>query len=279
MALANLAALLAKIDQPDAWVYERYDWGSISGTPAYAPLISSWFDPGQIHPPTLTAPTTATAATDSSGQGVRRIAVPGADTFVTRVSLNSREFTYRTAILWDILNVQGGLDMTVTSAQTTNLPTAALTRYTTGEGVLPVLVIAADGGQTNATFSFSYTNQAGTSGRTGQFRTSIDTASLEPYPQIEVMYLPVLQDGDTGCRSVESLTLSASTGTAVDAGIWLMKPLAMFPIFKGYSYTCFNIIGWNNAIDQNACLRLTQGLHAELGVESGFDAWIELGLR
>jgi hypothetical protein len=39
-------------------------------------------------------------------------------------------------LLVDLLNISGGLSRTVTTAQTTGLPTAALTRFTGGEGVM-----------------------------------------------------------------------------------------------------------------------------------------------
>ena len=69
-------------------------------------------------------------------------------------------------IMIDLLNISGGLSGTVTTPQTTNLPTAALTRYTSGEGVMAGIIIFSTVGTTSTTITISYTNQAGTSGRT-----------------------------------------------------------------------------------------------------------------
>jgi hypothetical protein len=125
-------------------------------------------------------------------------------------------------MLVDVLNISGGLNGTLATAQTTGLPTAALTRYTSGEGVQAALVIHSVLGTTAVTATCSYTNQAGVAGRiTPAFAIdsgSRQTGCLRPLP---------LQGGDTGIRSVESVTLSASTGTAGNFGVVLFKPLAM----------------------------------------------------
>ncbi|MCA3597781.1 MAG: hypothetical protein IOC64_06690 [Methylobacterium sp.] len=125
-------------------------------------------------------------------------------------------------ILVDVLNISGGLNGTLTTAQTTGLPTAALTRYTSGEGVLAALIIHTSIGTTTATVTCSYTNQAGVSGRvTPGFvidGTSRQAGCLRAFP---------LQAGDTGIRSVESVTLAGTTGTAGNFGVVMFKPIAM----------------------------------------------------
>jgi hypothetical protein len=123
----------------------------------------------------------------------------------------------------DMLNISGGLNATLTTSQTTNLPTAALTRYTSGDGVHAALVVHVGIGGTATTVTCSYTNQAGTSGRTTPAvavgGSGLNVASL-------LIRLP-LQSGDTGFRSVESVTLAGSTGTAGNFGVVLFKPLAL----------------------------------------------------
>jgi len=125
--------------------------------------------------------------------------------------------------LIDMLNISGGLNATLTTTQTTNLPTAALTRYTSGDGVHAALVVHVGFGGTATTVTCSYTNQAGTSGRTTPAvaigGSGLNVASL-------LIRLP-LQSGDTGFRSVESVTLAGSTGTAGNFGVVLFKPLAL----------------------------------------------------
>ena len=126
-------------------------------------------------------------------------------------------------LLIDRLSHQGGLGGTATGEQTTNLPTAALPRYTSGEGLMAAIEIYATigGGQTA---TLRYTNQAGIGGRASQ---AIDLNSNVVVPS--ALNIFSLQDGDTGIRSIEGVTLSASTGTAGNFGVTIFKPLLLFP--------------------------------------------------
>lgn len=128
-------------------------------------------------------------------------------------------------VIIDRLSHQGGLSGIVTSAQTTNLPTAALTRYTTGVGVMIAIEIYTTVGTTGTTITASYTNQSGTAGRTTKAVVFGATGARE----LGCFILLPLQDGDTGCRSVESVTVLATTGTAGAFGVTLFKPLMVVP--------------------------------------------------
>jgi hypothetical protein len=121
-------------------------------------------------------------------------------------------------LLYDRLLHQGGLDGTSTSAQTVG---GSLTRYTTGEGVRIALEIYTLIGTTARTVTASYTNQAGTSGRTTQAVAFGGTNNRE---RGRMVLLP-LQAGDTGVQSVQNVTISASTGTAGSFGVTLFYPL------------------------------------------------------
>jgi hypothetical protein len=134
--------------------------------------------------------------------------------------------TRGTLFLCDRLSHQSGLSGTSLVAQTTNLPTAALTRYTDGIGVSAAFEIYTLIGTSAPVVTASYTNQAGTSGQ-----TSIGTL-LGGTNQREVgRFIPMpLASGDTGVRSVESVTLASSTGTVGNFGITLYKMLAAFPL-------------------------------------------------
>jgi hypothetical protein len=126
-------------------------------------------------------------------------------------------------IMIDLLNISGGLSGTVTTPQTTNLPTAALTRYTSGEGVMAGIVIFTQVGATSTSIQVSYTNQAGATGRTSTATTVGGTNFRE-----NNIFIPIpLQAGDTGVRSIESVTLASSTGGGGNFGVCLYKPLAM----------------------------------------------------
>lgn len=116
----------------------------------------------------------------------------------------------------------GGLSATVTTPQgAPNLPTAALTRYTSGVGVWAAITIYTQIGTTATTVSVSYTNQNGDPGRISPLVLFGATGFRETN---RLIVLP-FQDGDTGVRSVETVTVTATTGTAGLFGITLFRPL------------------------------------------------------
>jgi hypothetical protein len=174
--------------------------------------------------PTPATPTTSVVLNSGSDSAVRRIpqSSSGRLTFLgSSISLSA--LNAGAVILVDLLNANGGLSGIVTTEQTTNFPTAALTRYTSGEGVMAGIVIHTTIGSTASTVTIKYTNSSGVSNRistvTAFGGSGINAAgSLIPIP---------LQAGDTGVRSVESVTLAGTTGTAGNFGVYLFKPLAM----------------------------------------------------
>ena len=127
------------------------------------------------------------------------------------------------SLIWlaDFLVQSGGMSGTVTTEQTTGLPTVALSRYTNGDGVMAALIVYTSLGSTATTATLNYTNQSGSAGRTSQ---PIVVPASAP---ARVILVFCLQDGDTGVRSVEGLTLAGSTGTAGNFGVLLFKPIAM----------------------------------------------------
>lgn len=114
-----------------------------------------------------------------------------------------------THLLMDCLWVNSGVVVTTTTAQTINSvawPARDLYGSTNGDGVMVgILVTTATtnaGAITNTTLS--YTNQAGTAGR---------TATMASFPATAVAGTVVwfqLQAGDTGVRSIQSVTLGTS---------------------------------------------------------------------
>ena len=202
-----------------------------------------------------TAPTTSVACSASTA---------GAIQFGNGTSQRLHTIRSRTGIgfsgnlmmtlLIDRLVHSGGLDGTSTSAQTTNLPTAALTRYTSGEGVVMALEIYTAVGTTQAGVSVSYTNSSGTSGRTSP---TVRIGGTSFNQNSSVILLP-FQAGDTGVQSVESVTLSVSTGTVGDFGVTLFRPLAWVVGKPSGSPLDLGIEGGGNApqIVDDACLAL-----------------------
>lgn len=159
-------------------------------------------------------------------------------------------------IFADRLSHQGGLSGNVSGNQTTNLPTAALTRYTSGEGVMLGLSLGANVGTTATTITASYTNSAGTTGRTTQAIPFGGTGNREGG---RLMIMP-LQDGDTGVRSVESVNLIAATGAVGNFGVVLFKPV--FAAAFEFTSSLNSVIGFLNGsscggipnIENDACL-------------------------
>jgi hypothetical protein len=168
----------------------------------------------------------------------------------------SNNMSISAGIMIDLLNINGGLNATITTAQTTNLPTAALTRYTSGEGVMAGIVVYAIIGTTATTITISYTNSAGVSGRT----STATTFGGANFREVGALIPIPLQEQDTGVRSIESVTITATTGTAGNFGVCLYKPLSMISFESGTgqapldSVSSGGIIGSLCEIHQDACL-------------------------
>jgi hypothetical protein len=167
----------------------------------------------------VAAPTTAEAPTNAAGGSLQQVDGGTETLYFTGGMVTARQAG--TYWLIDRLSHQGGLSGIVTTAQTTNLPTAALTRYTTGEGVMLAIEINTAIGGTATTVTVSYTNQAGTAGRTSP---AVVIGGSGNNGQARFILVP-LQSGDTGVRSVQS-----TTGTAGAFGVVLFKPLLAFVV-------------------------------------------------
>ncbi len=122
-------------------------------------------------------------------------------------------------MITDRLVHSGGLVANITTEQTTNLPTAALPRYTDGVGVMLALDVYTTTGGTATTVTARYTNQDGTTGRVTKAVVWPVNASARR------RFILPLQDGDTGVRSVEGVTFAGSTTVAGNVGVTLFKPL------------------------------------------------------
>lgn len=187
-----------------------------------------WYDLWTSTPPVGAAPTTAAVPTrTTTGALGQENPAGGSQKSIigTRFSaLNPGQY-----MLIDRLSHQGGLSGTVATAQTTNLPTSALTRYTSGAGVMIGLTIYTQIGTTATTVTASYTNQAGTSGRT----TPLVAIGATGFREAGRLILLPLQAGDTGVRAVASVTLAATTGTAGAFGVTLFTPLYVICVPDG----------------------------------------------
>jgi hypothetical protein len=182
----------------------------------------------------------------------------GNDYYIGTAYIGTQISSQPGVILADRLVSTGGLSGTVTTAQTTNLPTPALTRYTSGIGVLAALEIYTTIGTTQTTATISYTNESSVSGRTSK-AVLFGASSFNEAGRLFIM---PLQEGDLGVKSVESVTLVGTTGTAGNFGVTLFKYLAPM-VNVDSSQCCYGsnftipVLGggfFMPKIEQNACL-------------------------
>jgi hypothetical protein len=245
----DYATLKAKLANP--WLNIISSKTTFSGVSI--PMYSGWAvaDHAGAAPSTAAVPTRLTAGALQS---------PLIYNSGTVLRLASIQANAPRAILWtlcDRLSHQGGLSGTLNGTDSsTNLPTAALTRYTSGDGVLAAAEIYTQVGTSAQTVSFGYTNQAGTGSRTSPAVVFGATQNREAN-----RFIPIpLQSGDKGVRSVESVTTSGSTGTAGNWGVTLYKPLAWFVSSQnGMHEQAFNGVlsmagGLIPVIEDDACL-------------------------
>lgn len=146
---------------------------------------------------------------------------------LTTLTVNSTALPL-TMILCDYLLYYPTVDESITDQQDTD-NTLTLPRYTDGDGVMVIAVTLASRAS-NPTFTFSYTNQSGVAGRTSPTITLDSSSVIGSIASSQTAlagaanpFLP-LQEGDTGVRSIESVTMGST-----DSGLFalvLVKPLA-----------------------------------------------------
>jgi hypothetical protein len=139
------------------------------------------------------------------------------------------------ACLVDLLVAVGAIPTnTVTTAQTIN--SVALTRQTSGTGVMVVFEITTALGVTASNMTVTYTNQSGTAARsTGAIALTPSgiVGRLQPIATVQP-FMP-LQSGDFGVRSVETFTVSALMG-AGQMALHLALPLHFVPGIAANAY-------------------------------------------
>jgi hypothetical protein len=249
MALADLDEYKAALDQ------NRVAPFIANAASRSLRLVAAW----PFFVPTPATPTTSVALDRTSDFALRDIPNTGTGRpTILGATIGAGGAGGIAAILVDLLNINGGLTMNSAVEQTTNLPTAALTRYTDGEGVMAAVIAHQQVGSTATSFTARYTNQAGTGNRTA-FSQQIagtgwrENASLFPIP---------LEGSDRGVRSVEGITIAAASGATQNIGVCLFKPLAMFAVNDVGGVNRFdaistgNFLGALNEYYPDACLSI-----------------------
>lgn len=142
-----------------------------------------------------------------------------------------------TLMLVDLLGFYRVTTVTTTTAQTLN-NTVTIPRYTDGAGVMAFAwnTNATAMGAATPTITLNYTNQAGTAGRTNPAvlptcKTAAANGLILYSGTGAGKYNPFipLAAGDTGIRSIQSLTLSASYVSG-EFSVALCRPLISMPI-------------------------------------------------
>jgi hypothetical protein len=190
----------------------RYNGAAITAVPIAGRPYSLWMIDG--HPSGATSAPGGWANPDNTTQGGLLQADPGGGRSKWLMQFMASGLVAGTLYLYDRLGHIGNLSGTTTTAQTF---TGSLTRYTDGVGNFAMYEIYGNTtsilGATATTMTMSYTNQAGTSGRTSPAVVIGGTGFREGN---QARFIP-LAAGDTGIQSVENADLVATTGTA---GAW-----------------------------------------------------------
>lgn len=238
--------------------------GTSSSVTSGGKTYSAWTNdggnpPGGAVPGAVAVPTSATlgavALTDATGGREKRLI---AAMFSWGQASTPGSEVLTDIFLYDRLLHQSNLSGTVTTAQNVqNGSGVSLTRSTAGDGNEIWLEVYTAVGATPQTVTCSYTNQAGTAGRTTQTMPIGSAASTKSLLNTVEAARMVLQAGDTGVRSVETLTLSGSTGTAGAFGVTIAHRLTHIPFHDGTAIVDFTYgDSGTPVIEAGACLAM-----------------------
>ena len=234
-------------DMADAQDAGQYTYASFRKVPTQTTGAGIWFDlsmsPGNPAPNYfIGSPNVFVPLAQSTDGGLRHGENVGTKKHLRKLMALSTVTTPISGLLLDYLGFYGFVDESVTDEQFMD-NTVGLTRYANGKGVMlmPVVVAGHSGGQP---FTVKYVNQDGVSDRitqTAVMGTQVTNGTILHSQQAGTAYVNngpflTLQDGDTGVRSVQSVTI----GGVGDVGLFalvLVKPLATFSLFGNDSAT------------------------------------------
>lgn len=242
MAITTRDSLIAAVAAGQEIDYVKGSLTIASGR--YASLFRTIGRPGPAAAPATVAGNTCTSAT----VGALPFTNPSGTNLSYLAQLGVSGTAVGSLILYDRLVETALLNGTVTTAQTVG--TVALpARGGTGAGVAMWLEVYSALGGTASGATVSYTNSVGVAGRTGTVIGGI------PATAVQGTMLPIaLQSGDWGVRSVETVTLAVTTGTAGSFGITLLQRVAEIPTGANTS----TVFSWADLglpqIKNDACL-------------------------
>lgn len=230
-ALTDLSDLINRLTGGNSGTPETQFWFKtprVAGAAATAPIVgrmaSMWTYDGY---PAGGAVPTAAAIPDRTTTGALSFTAPGGSREKFMISVGAVPSGSGVFLLYDRLFHIGGLSGTVTTAQTVQGSPAspALTRNTGGVGNIAWYEIYTIIGTTSTTLTMNYTDQDGNTGQT----STINIGATNFREVTRIQRIP-LAAGDSGIRAINTVQLSASTGTAGNFGITIAQPLAWLPI-------------------------------------------------
>lgn len=289
MAIESIDQLYAAFS---AGQTERTDWNKITGGAAYT--AGRWYETFSLggYPPATAFPGTALAwktCDDATGDGTTRFGIPhggNVSALIKHLSTMAAWSTAATGVpaVLQLVDVQGywpGINMNLATAQT--LTGTPVHRYTDGAGCRLALAIRTSAGATAHNVAISYTNSASTAGRTMPVTVACTASAITPHITHSGTaannygpYLP-MASGDTGVKSVETVTISAASGGGT-AVLMLVKPLATIPLSIASLMTEKDF--WNQLpsapqIKDGACLGFIVGTGAAMAANTTLSGSIE----
>ena len=289
MAIQSIDQLVSAIS---AGQTTRYDWNKITGGSAYA--AGRWYDGSMLNALPIANAWAGTALNwracdESTGNGTQVFGIPhgGNVSPLVKHLLNMNAWgTAATSVPGTLMlvNLQGyypGISNNTTSAQTlVGTPTL---RYTNGEGCRMYWVQTAAAGATAQNIALSYTDQAGNTGNALGATVAMTASGIAGHISHAGTaannygpFLP-LASGDTGVRSVQTVTFSAAnTGTGA---LCIARPLAQITLSVAGLMTekdLLNQIPSLPVIKDGACLVWLYGAGAATAASTTFAGGIEV---
>jgi hypothetical protein len=269
----------------------RWDWGIFN--PA-ALAISRWYDlsRGVRSGPNNTYPGTALTWVDcneSTGNGTETFGLPhgGNVSTATKHVINAGALGTTATAVGDLLlvDMQGYWPgIALNSASSQSLSGTPTLRYTNGEGCRMYMVSTTAPTTSTPTVSVSYTNQAGTSGRSLGRTVALTASAIQTHILHSGSaannigpFLP-LAAGDYGVQNVASVQLSGAMGGSGVAALVIARPLLTVPITVGSTMVDRDLISFvpgNPLIKDGACLAWLFYTRAATAAGSSFYGYID----
>jgi hypothetical protein len=290
MSINSLDQLIAALS---AGQKARYDWNKITGAAAYA--AGRWYDTSPLAglPVANSFPGTAltwTPCSEATGNGTDIFGIPHGGDVSTLIKhlLNMAGWSTAatgvpaTLMLVDMLGYYPGINMNLGTAQT--LLGTPSGRIGTGAGVRAFLEARATTGATAHNIGYTYTDQDGNGAQANPVTVAATASAIVPHilhsGQAANNYGPFLplRGGDTGMRKVDTVTLSAASGTASTAALVLCRPLATLTLSVLGLMTekdLLNQIPSLPKIEDGACLTWLLGTGAAVAAATTFSGSIE----